>query len=347
MKILSESKIQAEDTSAARLQCTDAGRERFLSPGFGVSVHWGLYGHRQFSGNEWCYWEQRIPLEIYRTRMDAFRAPRFDAEEWGDLLLEAGASFFMITTKHHDGFCLFETDSTDFTLMHTPFGRDPIAELASALRDRGIALHFYYSLLDWTRPSYRNDWPAYVAYYQGHLRELLTRYGPIGGVLFDGDWPRTSDYSPEEHAWFAPKGPWRLAETYDLIHELQPDAMVVDNSHIRPRPGEDYQIYELDFPGQRRMSFQAEHQGTKPCAVWWNLNGSWGYQPYEHNLKEAETLLEEMAGARRHGAEVFILNVGPRPWGDTHPDEAATLRRIGTLRRRYGLRGIGNNVAQT
>ncbi len=194
--------------------------------------------------------------------MDEFNPTRFDAEEWADLMLESGQKFLFITTKHHDGFCLWDTQLTDFKITNTPFKRDVIGELARALRDRGLGLHFYYSLLDWTHPAYRNDWPAYVAYYQGQLRELLTRYGEIAGVLFDGYWPRQG-FDGDENDYFPPRGRWDLEGTYNLIHELQPNAVVTNNTHVLPLPGEDYQVWELDMPGENTTGFNTTEIGER------------------------------------------------------------------------------------
>jgi alpha-L-fucosidase len=335
MRTRPEDPVTSEDTSAAQRSVSEKGRRAFVDSAYGLSVHWGLY--TLYATSEWVYYLDRIPWPTYRSRMAEFNPRRFDAEEWGDLMLEAGQKFLMITSKHHDGFCMWDTDTTDYKVTNTAFKRDPIAELAQALHDRGLKLHFYYSVLDWTRPEYRNDWPAYVAYYQAHLRELLTRYGQIAGVLFDGDWPRAEFEGEVEQAYFPPRGAWDLAGTYDLIHELQPDAVVVDNSHILPRPGEDYQVWELDLPGQNRTGFNTAQIGDKPKAVWWNVNSGWGYAPRTHALKPANEILATMADARRAGADVFILNAGPRRWGDIHPDEATVMREIGAARRRYGI----------
>ena len=168
--------IQVEDTSRVQLQASPAGIQRFKDARFALSVHWGLYA-LSHSSNEWIYFLDRIPYNVYRTRMEQFNPTRFNAEEWADLMVEAGQKFLMITSKHHDGFCLWDSALTDFKATNTAFKRDIIAELAPALRARGIGLHFYYSLVDWTHSAYRKDWPAYVAYYQNQLRELLTNYG--------------------------------------------------------------------------------------------------------------------------------------------------------------------------
>ena len=324
-----------EDSSAAGLQASPEGLARFVQAGWGLSMHWGLYSIH--GRGEWVYFKERIPFDVYRQRLGQFNPTRFNAEEWADLMVEAGMKFLMITSKHHDGFCLWDTQLTDWKITNTPFGRDAIAELAVALRDRGLGLHFYYSILDWTRPAYRNDWPAYVAYYQGQLRELLTRYGPIAGVLFDGYWPRHVVGGDAEE-YFRPRGPWDLAGTYDLIHSLQPDAVVTNNTHVVPQPGEDYQVWELDFPGENTAGFNTTETGTKPFAVWWNLNTGWAYDPAHHDVKSPETIVAALRKSRGRQA-TFFLNVGPRPFGDIHPEEQHAIRQCGQLVKRYQLLG--------
>lgn len=324
-----------ESAPAAKLQATSQGVQRFKDSHFGLSTHWGLYS-LGYGGNEWIYYIDRIPFFEYRQRLEKFNPIRFNAEEWADLMVEAGQKFFIITTKHHDGFSLWHTALTDFNVSNTPFKRDILAELAPALRDRGIALHFYYSLLDWTHPAYRNDWPAYVQFYQGQLRELCTNYGELGGFVFDGYWPRMEFETDDEREYFPARGPWDLAGTYDLIHSLQPQAVIANNLHTLPIAGEDYQVWELDLPGENKIGFNTTEIGTLPLASWWNLNHGWSYQPWNHRLRSTEEILKLYGAIRAKGAN-FILNVGPRPYGDIHPDEAHVLRMVGQAIRNYGL----------
>ena len=314
-------------------QATPEGVRAFAAAKYGLSVHWGLYSIN--GRGEWVYFVERIPFDVYHRRMAEFNPVRFNAEEWADLMLEAGMKFLFITTKHHDGFCLWDTALTDFKITHTPFKRDVIAELATALHDRGLGLHFYYSLLDWTHPAYRNDWPAYVAYYQGQLRELLTRYGDIAGVLFDGYWPRQG-FDGDELDYFPARGAWDLQGTYNLIHELQPQAMITNNTHVLPMPGEDYQVWELDMPGENTIGFNTTEVGDKSRAVWWNLNTGWAYAPRTHLVKSTGTILQSMRKAHSRDAS-FVLNVGPRPFGDIHPEEQLRLREIGQQARALRL----------
>jgi alpha-L-fucosidase len=261
--------------------------------------------------------------------MERFDPVRFNADEWADLMLETGQKSITFTSKHHDGFCMWDTKLTDFNATRSSFGRDVVAELAAALHDRGLGVHFYYSLLDWTHPAYRKDWDAYVGYYQGQIRELCTQYGEIRGFVFDGYWPRQK-FEGDEIDWFEPRGAWDLAGTYDLIHELQPGAVVANNSHVLPVPGEDYQVWELDLPGENTIGFNTTEVGDRPLASWWNVNAGWSYQPWRHAVKSVDELLCTYRAVRSRDA-VCILNVGPRAFGDIHPQEAGVLRQLGQL----------------
>jgi alpha-L-fucosidase len=329
------SRYDVEDTSRATREASPEGVERFRKAGIGLSAHWGLYA-LSHSGGEWIYFTDQIPLAEYRKRLARFNPTRFCADDWADLMLEAGLKFLLITSKHHDGFCLWDSALTDFKVTNTAFQRDVLQELAAALRARGLGLHFYYSLVDWTHPAYRRDWPAYVAYYHGQLRELCTQFGEIQGILFDGYWPRVVMDTPAEQEYFPARGPWGLAEAYDLIHELQPGAVITNNTHIVPLRGEDYQVWELDLPGENKIGFNGTEIGDKPTACWWNLNAGWSYQPWNHNVKSADDLLATYRQVRAKGA-TFLLNVGPRSFGDIHPEEQAVLRQIGQAVRRYHL----------
>ena len=326
--------FRVEDTSHAKRQASERGVKAFVEAGYGLSVHWGLYS-LLYRGGVWAYYRQRIPYDTYHALMDRFNPERFNAVEWADLMLEADQKFLMITAKHHDGFCMWDTPTTQFKVTNTPFGRDALAELADALHGRGLGLHFYYSLIDWTHPAYRNDWDAYVAYYQGHLRELCTQFGHIDGFLFDGYWPRIT-FDADGMVYSQPRGAWDLAGTYDLIHELQPDAMIVNNTHVLPLAGEDYQVWELDLPGQATVWFNTTEVGDKPTACWWNLNAGWAYEPSHHAVKSVPELLRTYQAVRQQGA-VFMLNVGPRAFGDIHPQEADIMRRLGQEIRELGL----------
>lgn len=319
--------FSVEDTSSAQLKASDQGVEKFKQAGIGLSVHWGLYS-LSTGDTEWIYFNERIPFDVYKGRMRRFNPTRFCPEEWADLMVEAGLKFLLITSKHHDGFCLWDTQYTDFKATNTVIGRDILGALAPVLRERCIDLHFYYSLVDWTHPAYRSDWPEYIRYYHNQLRELCTLFGPIGGILFDGYWPRNQLDTEGMREYFAPRGPWNLAAAYDLIHRLQPDAVVANNTHVLPLRGEDYQVWELDLPGENTIGFNCTEIGDKPVACWWNVNAGWSYQPWNHRVKSAEELLATYHAASARNA-VLLLNVGPRPFGDIHPEEQSVIRQLG------------------
>ena len=192
---------------------------------FGLFIHWGVYS--LLGKGEWVMENDKIPIAEYRKLPLQFNPAKFDAEAWVKVAKTAGARYITITTKHHDGFCLYDSRLTDYDVVDaSPYGKDPIKALAEACRKHRIKLFFYYSLLDWHHPDYfplgktghhagreeKGDWEKYVAYYQGQVRELCTNYGEIGGFWFDGWWDR-------------PEAAWDLEGTYKLIHELQPGAL--------------------------------------------------------------------------------------------------------------------------
>jgi alpha-L-fucosidase len=316
--------LPIEKTDHARLQASPEGVRQFSTMTFGLSIHWGLYA--LLGRGEWVMHQEHIPTAEYEKLAGQFNPTGFDAQAWIDLAAEAGAQAFLITTKHHDGFCMYDTALTDYKVTRTPFGRDPIGELAEACHRRGVRLHFYYSLLDWHHPDYRANWTGYVEYYQGQLRELCTKYGELGGVLFDGYWPRF-DFTPDTE-YFKPGGAWDLAGTYDLIHSLQPGAMVVNNHHVLPLKGEDYQVWELDLPGENTAGFNTTEIGSLPRATWFNVNEGWSYFKKDRRaVKPADQLIKYLADSSTRSA-VCWLNVGPTPEGTILGEEAAALRPI-------------------
>lgn len=269
---------------------------------------------------------EHIPIPDYERLVSQFNPTRFDAEAWVRLMEEAEMRALLITSKHHDGFCMYDTSLSEYKVNRTPFKRDPLAELAEACHRHGIGLHFYYSLLDWHHPAYRTDWQAYVGYYQGQIRELCTHYGKIGGIVFDGYWP-SHQYTPEDE-YFMPGGDWDLAGTYDLIHSLQPEAMIANNHHILPLKGEDYQVWELDLPGENTAGFNTTQVGELPKATWFNVNTGWSYNPGNSKVKAVEQLISYLTQSAERGATCW-LNVGPAPSGEIVAAEAGALRGLG------------------
>jgi len=319
--------VTLEDTSKAILQASPAGVQRFRAMRLGLSVHWGIYA--LLGRGEWVMYQDRIPTHQYEKLAKRFDPVSFNAETWAQIMVDMGATGFLITSKHHDGFCMFDTALTDYKVTNTPFGRDVIGELAEACHRHGITLHFYYSLLDWHNRDYVTYWSSYVAYYQNQLRELCTKYGELGGILFDGYWPR--NIWTEENTWFQPTGDWDLAGTYDLIHTLQPNAVIVNNHHVLPLRGEDYQVWELDMPGENKMGFNTPDKGPGPYATWMNVNKGWAYFN-EQEVKPAQQLIAYVRQSNARGATCW-LNVGPTPTGEILAEEVVRLREVGAWMR--------------
>lgn len=343
---VAEAYVPADENLAARRWFQDAK--------FGVFLHWGLYSQLGGSGTkglaEWIMHENKIPADKYERLARFFNPVKFDADGWVRSFKDAGARYIVITSKHHDGFAMFDSKVSPYNVKAaTPFARDPIAELAAACRRHGVKLFFYYSQLDWHHPDYyprgmtgqsagrpaRGDWDRYLDYQDAQLRELLTQYGPIGGIWFDGWWDQEKTPMRDR---------WRLERTYRLIHELQPAALIVNNHHQAPFPGEDYQTFERDLPGQNTMGYSGTATiGTLPLETSETMNGSWGFNLVDDQFKTPETLVRTLVGAAGRNAN-FLLNTGPMPNGEIQPENLATYRRIGEWLRVngagiYGTRG--------
>ncbi|WP_277980655.1 alpha-L-fucosidase [Sphingomonas phyllosphaerae] len=324
-----------------------AARTWFQDAKFGVFLHWGLYSELGGSGSpglaEWIMQENKIPAAKYERLAHFFNPTRFDADAWVRSFKDAGARYIVITSKHHDGFAMFGSKVSRYNVVDaTPFKRDPIAELAAACRRQGVKLFFYYSQLDWHNPDYyprgrtghttgrpeSGDWERYLDYQDAQLRELLTQYGPIGGIWFDGWWDQEKT---------ALRDRWRLDRTYALIHSLQPGALIVNNHHHAPFPGEDYQTFERDLPGENTMGFNGDKAtiGRLPLEMSETMNGSWGFNLVDDKYKSPETLVRTLVGAAGRNAN-FLLNTGPMPNGEIQPENLATFHAIGEWMKRHG-----------
>ncbi|GBF71809.1 alpha-L-fucosidase [Paenibacillus sp. 598K] len=313
--------------SDAALQASARGVERFRDNKFCMTIHWGLYS--LLGMGEWVMHNGKVDLDRYVKLADTFNPRHFNAREWARTIYDAGERMVLITTKHHDGFCLFDSQLTDFKVTNTPLGRDVIKEFAMACEELGIDLHFYYSLLDWHHPAYLHDWPAYVTYYHDQVRELCTNYGRIAGMLFDGFWPDYAPYrdNPECQHFNAP-GDYEFGRLYDMIHTLQPDCVITNNAHVPPMAGEDYQIFELDVPGENGVGFNTSHVSDLPLASWFPTNESWAYNRADRAFKTSGKLIRTLTRLSGMGAALF-LNTSPDDEGRIVPEEAQVLREIG------------------
>jgi alpha-L-fucosidase len=212
----------------------------------------------------------------------------------------------------------------------TPYKKDVLKMLAEECQRQGIKLFFYHSQVDWHHPDYfprgrtggdarrppKGDWYRYLDYMDGQLRELLTGYGPIGGIWFDGWWDR-------------PDADWRLEKTYSLIHSLQPAALIGSNHHLKPFPGEDFQMFEKDLPGGRTADFNKDSEiGQLPLETCETMNNSWGFNLTDRRHKSTRELVHYLVRAAGHDAN-FLLNVGPMPNGKIQPEHVERLKEMG------------------
>ena len=311
-------------------------RRWFQDAKFGLFVHWGVYS--VLADGEWVMNNKKIPISEYEKLPARFNPTEFDPQEWVALVKAAGMKYITITSKHHDGFAMFDSKVSDWDIVdRTPYKRDVLKRLADECRRQGIKLFFYYSQLDWHHPDYfprgrtgqtagrpeSGDWYKYLDYMDGQLKELLTGYGEIGGIWFDGWWDK-------------PDADWRLERTYKLIHDLQPQALVGANHHRRPFPGEDFQMFEKDLPGRNTAGFNDRSEvGDLPLETCETINGAWGFNANDKRFKSTRDLVHYLARAAGSNAN-FLLNVGPMPNGKIQPEFVTRLREVGQWLGKYG-----------
>ena len=312
------------------LQASPAGLNWFQDARFGMFIHWGLYSI--LGKHEWVMHTDAIPVAEYEKLAGQFNPTRFDAEKWVRIAADAGQKYIVITSRHHDGFSLYDTALSDYKVTNTPFQRDPIAELAEACARHGVKLGFYVSLLDWHHPAYRfRDesglaWEDYLGFLHGQVAELCTNYGDLACVWFDGDWPRHA--IDDTNRYFLPGGSFEYEKLYDLIHTLQPDAVIENNRHAAPLPGEDLQGFEQDLPGENSTGFNATTVYGLPIQVCMTINDHWGYSRADRNTKSVRRLVHVLARSASVGGNL-LLNVGPTPEGELLPLHAERLREVG------------------
>ncbi len=303
---------------------------------FGMFIHWGLYsipagvwrGLRIPGLGEWIQYTAKIPVGEYEKLAGRFNPVKFDAREWVRIAKEAGMKYMVITAKHHDGFCMFDTKLTDYNIVKaTPFGRDPLKELAEACGEEGIKFGFYYSqTLDWHHPDglgnywdYDSSKQSFVKYLREYvkpqLRELLTNYGPIAVVWFDIGTP-----TPE-----------LAQELISFVRELQPDTII--NGRVGIRGGRwsrglgDYiEMGDNEIPEEK-----IEGDWETPAT----LNDTWGYKSYDHNWKSPGNVIQKLVEIVSKGGN-YLLNVGPTAEGVIPEPSVRILRGVGEWLRRNG-----------
>jgi len=318
-------------------------REWFQDAKFGLFVHWGVYC--LLAKGEWVMYQDKIPVKSYEGIPGNFNPAKFDPDEWCRMVKAAGMNYITITSKHHDGFAMFDSKVSDYDVVDkTPYKKDILKMLADACQRNGLKLFFYHSQLDWHNTDYyprggtdtwytgrpdRGEWNKYLDYMDGQLKELCTNYGPIGGIWFDGMWDK-------------PDADWRLEKTYGLIHSLQPAAMVGSNHHRKPFAGEDFQMFEKGLPGNDPFSTD-KNVSVLPLETCETMNDSWGYNESDKKYKSVKDLIQYLVKAAGNNAN-FLLNVGPRPDGTIQPEFVERLTAMGKWLKAngesvYGTRG--------
>jgi alpha-L-fucosidase len=320
-----------------------AAREWYRDAKFGMFIHWGVYS--QLAQGEWAMENRGIPVPQYEWLASTFNPLRFDAAEWVAIAKAAGMKYITITARHHDGFSMFATKANRYNIVDwTPFRRDVMKELAEECRRQELKLFFYYSQLDWHQPDYfprgrtgqrtgrseAGNWNRYLGFMNRQLEELLTGYGPLGGIWFDGMWDK-------------PDADWQLGPTYDLIHRLQPAALIIPNHHETPRPGEDVQTFEQDLPGSNTTGWNTAGIGSLPLETSLTMNTSWGFNITDTRWKSVKELVGYLVRAAGHGANL-LLNVGPRPDGTIQPEAVERLRALGEWTATFGTSIYGTRA---
>ncbi len=324
-----------------------AAREWFQNAKFGIFIHWGIYSQLAGGGNpggeEWIMETEQIPIDKYERLAELFNPVKFDAEQWVKGFKSAGAKYITITTKHHDGFAMYDSNASDYNIVkRSPFGRDIMKELKAACDKHDIKLFFYYSQLDWHHPDYyprgrtgqvytgrpeEGDWDKYIDYQNTQLKELLTNYGDIGGFWFDGWWDQKNGNYRDR---------WRLEETYKLIHGLQPQALVINNHHVTPYAGEDVQPFEQDLPGENSSGFNTTYiSDGMPIEMAQTMNGSWGFSLTDDGFKSTKELIQTLVGAAGRNSN-YLMNTGPMPDGRIQAENIQTYNEMGEWMEIYG-----------
>ncbi len=313
-------------------------QKEFESDRFGIFLHWGIYS--MFGQGEW-YLNYGPDAKEYAKAAGGFYPAAFDADAWVKAIKDSGAKYICFTSRHHDGFSMWHTRQSDYNIVDaTPFGRDIIKELSDACEANDISLHLYYSHLDWTRPDYPigrtghstgrdttlTDWPAYYNFMNGQLKELLTDYGNIRAIWFDGWWDHDADSIPFD---------WQLDQQYEMIHNLRPGCMVGNNHHQTPFAGEDIQIFERDVPGENTAGLSGQTVSRLPLETCQTMNGMWGYKIQDQNYKSADELIKLLVRTSGKGANL-LLNIGPQPDGNLPRTALERLAEMGDWLKQNG-----------
>jgi alpha-L-fucosidase len=314
----------------------DARMEWWREARFGMFIHWGLYAipAGEWNGNtgygEWIRTSAEIPLAVYDTFRKHFNPVKFNADEWVKMAKNAGMKYIVITSKHHDGFCMFDSQQTEFVIMNTPYGKDVMKDLSLACKKYGLKFCFYYSIMDWHHPDYlpRRPWETtrstegadydrYVAYMKAELKELLTSYGEIGVLWFDGEW---------ESTWNQKYG----KEIYEYCRSIQPNIIVnnrVGAGRMDMEGGTKEGMFGGDF-GTPEQQIPAKGLPGTDWETCMTMNDHWGYNSHDKDFKSAREIIRMLCDIASKGGN-YLLNVGPTAEGTFPQESIDRLAQIG------------------
>ncbi|MBX3110907.1 MAG: alpha-L-fucosidase [Fimbriimonadaceae bacterium] len=293
----------------------------FKEARFGLFIHWGLYStlEGEWKGSkghaEWIRTTAHIPLKEYEKLLGDFNPVKFDPDAWCEMAKAAGMKYIVLTSKHHDGFCLFDSKLTDWDVMSTPYHKDIVKQLADACRRHGLKMCLYHSIMDWHHPDYlpRREWETdrptqgadfsrFVKYLRGQVTEILTNYGDLGIVWFDGEWEPTWNHTYGQ-------------ALYDLCRKLQPNVIV--NNRVDVGRGGMGGMSDAKFAGDYGTPEQEVPAEGIPGVDWEScitMNDHWGYNREDKNFKSSRQLVEMLADIASKGGNL-LLNIGPKPDG--------------------------------
>ncbi len=334
-----------------------AARAEFQDMKLGMFIHWGA---SSLLGNgEWVMNNRNIGVNEYGRLINVFNPQSFDAKKWVAIAKAGGMKYITFITRHHDGFSNWDTKQSDWKITNTPYAKDALKQLADECHKEGIKLFCYYSLLDWYRSDYqyetgktgkgtgrtqKSDWESYIRFMKAQLTELLTNYGEISGIWFDGHWDQLDN---DHDKTLQSKVNWHYDEIYPLIHSLQPKCLISNNHHLTPIAGEDFQAFEKDLPGSNTSGFGGAAVSQLPLETCETMNDSWGFNITDKKYKTVKGLIHYIINAASQNAN-FLLNVGPMADGNMQPEFVDTLKAMGNWVQQYGatIYGTRGNVLQ-
>lgn len=325
----------------------------FREARFGMFIHWGLYAIP--ARGEWVMSNEKMTIKEYRKYFDEFNPESYNPREWAKLAKTAGMKYAVMTAKHHDGFCLFNSELTDYKSTNTLAGRDIIKEYVEAFREEGLKVGLYYSLVDWYHEDYpaygdrqhpmrdnpyykgkKHDFNRYLDYMHGQVKELCTNYGRIDIMWFDFSY------------WHMKGEAWRATELVNMIRTLQPH-IIIDNRLGGNMLATDPEVYAGDFAGPEQMipreCVRNEEGDPVPWEANMTLNDSWGYCTRDKNYKTPEFVIRTLVNCVSKGGNLLV-NVGPDAKGEIPEESVKILEDVGKWMKKNGKSIYGCGEAQ-